>query len=104
RRTEAARSCRSNWRSLLRTRRFSFKGRGLHRDVSNEVRQSLANGREPGTAVVGQAFLPVEPFNPGRRERLSCNSRGAWIARFRITIFLETARLARLKRRSRPGD
>jgi len=25
-------------------------------------------------SVVGQAFLPVEPFNPGRRERLPYNS------------------------------
>ena len=28
-------------------------------------------------SVVGQAFLPVEPFNPGRRERLPYNSGGA---------------------------
>jgi hypothetical protein len=39
-------------------------------------------------SVVGQAFLPVEPFNPGRRERLPYNSRRcAPIAKFRNLRF-----------------
>ena len=54
--------------TLLRARGFSLKDRGLHRDVSNEMREPqvarwISDSGETVESVVGQAFLPVEPFN-----------------------------------------
>jgi len=37
----------------------------------------MADHGETEESVVGQVFLPVEPFNPARRERLPYNSGGA---------------------------